>query len=256
MDEIDRRIGGNRVAVFLDYDGTLTPIVVCPELAILSDDMRGTMDELARLCTVAVISGRAREDVQGLVGLDSIVYAGCHGFDIAGPARMGVQYQEGRAAVPTIHEAVKKLRARLDSIDGVRVEDKRCAVAVHYRLVDRTLVRRIEDAVDRVQSESPGLRKKSGKKVFELLPDVDWDKGRAVLWLLDALGLDQPDVLPVYLGDDVTDRDAFEVLHGRGVSLLVAECSETTRVDYRLRNPGEVRIFLERLIGLLRERGP
>ena len=90
-----------------------------------------------------------------------------------------------------------------------------------------------------------------GKKVFELRPNMDWDKGKAVLWLLDALGLDTAEVVPIYIGDDVTDRDAFDALRGRGLSLLVAEEPQATSADYRLYDVAEVRRFLNELTAVL-----
>jgi alpha,alpha-trehalase len=84
---------------------------------------------------------------------------------------------------------------------------------------------------------------------------VTWDKGKAVLWLLDALDLNSPDVVPVYIGDDVTDWDAFNVLRGKGISILVANEAQVTTADYRLLNPNEVRAFLRHLTSLLKGAG-
>jgi alpha,alpha-trehalase len=112
----------------------------------------------------------------------------------------------------------------------------------------------IEQVVDSVLAEHPRLRRTSGKKVFELRPDMNWEKGKAALWLLRALDLDRPDTVPFYLGDDVTDRDAFRAIRGKGISILVAEQPQPTRADYRLANPSDVQAFLQKLAVLLRER--
>ncbi len=90
--------------------------------------------------------------------------------------------------------------------------------------------------------------------MFELRPDIDWDKGRAVLWLLEALGLEGDDVLPFYLGDDVTDEDAFRVLGGRGISVLVGTQSYLTHASYGLHDTSEVETLLAELVNLLRGR--
>lgn len=251
--EIWGRIRGRRAAFFLDYDGTLTPIVERPELAVMSHEMWVTLKALASCCPVVLISGRERNDVQRLVGLDSIIYAGCHGFDIAGPNGMEIQHEEGADYVPEIALAARQLRGRLASIEGIIVEDKKYAVAVHFRMVRTEDVDRVEQVVDNILAEHPRLRKTSGKKVFELRPDMDWGKGKAVLWLLQALDLDQPDIVLFYLGDDVTDRDAFEALRGKGISILVADKPQPTLADYRLADPAEVRIFLEEIMAMLGE---
>ena len=135
LEEVQQRIRDHRVAVFLDYDGTLTPIVERPDLAVLSESMRSTLKALAKTCTVVVVSGRERSDVEGLVGLDEIIYAGCHGFDIVGPRGTEIRHEEGESYVPKIHQAASKLREHLSSIDGVLIEEKTYALAVHFRLV-------------------------------------------------------------------------------------------------------------------------
>jgi alpha,alpha-trehalase len=112
----------------------------------------------------------------------------------------------------------------------------------------------VEEAVDAALKANPELRKTYGKKVFELRPRIDWDKGRAVLWLLAALGLDRPDVLPLYLGDDDTDEDAFVALAGRGIGILVADRPQETAAEYRLKDPDAVGRFLHALTTTLRDK--
>jgi len=251
--DIQTQVRDRRVAVFLDYDGTLTPIVERPDLAVLSDDMRATLKALADCCTVCVISGRERGDVQRLVGLENVIYAGCHGFDIAGPKGMKIQHEEGAGYVPIIAQAARDLQHRLASIEGVIVENKTYAVAVHFRMAKAEDVGNVEHVVDSVQRDHPLLRKTGGKMIFELRPNICWDKGKAVLWLLRKLQLDRPDVVPLYLGDDVTDRDAFEALRGNGISFFVAAEDQPTCADYRLVDPADVRRFLDELTVFVRE---
>jgi len=255
LDEIARSAEGKRLAVFLDYDGTLTPIVARPELAILAEEMRVTVRELASLCKVAVVSGRDRADVEKLVDLDSVFYAGSHGFDIAGPGGCRMQHEEGVRCEPALRQAEQELQKRLTGIGGARVEGKKFAVAVHYRLVAEPDVPKVKRIVDEVAAAHPDLRQTGGKKIVELRPRIEWDKGKAVLWLLAALDLDAPDVLSVYLGDDLTDEDAFAALRGRGLGILVGPSRHPTRARYVVRDPAEARLFLERLIDLLRSRG-
>jgi alpha,alpha-trehalase len=251
FDDLAAKIAEKRLVVFLDYDGTLTKIVARPELAVLNEDMRATVRRLAGLCPVIVISGRKRSDLAHLVDLPSVIFAGSHGFDISGPRGMEVRHEEGSEYIPVVRRAARAIRSRLRGIDGAIVEDKIYAVAVHYRLVDHSLAPDVESAVDAVLGAERGLRKMSGKKVFELLPDIEWNKGKALLWLLNALDLGGPDVIPIYLGDDVTDRDAFKVLTDRGIGILVSDIHEPTCAHYRLANTGEVRTFLQRLGDLI-----
>lgn len=250
--EISGRLAGKHLALFLDYDGTLTPIVSQPEDALLSEDMRGVLRDLASLCTVAIVSGRDRKDVEPLVDLDGLVYAGSHGFDIKGPDGLRLEHEGGRECLPDLERAERELKGRLDGVSGARVERKRYAIANHYRNVADDDVPRVEQAVSEVAEMHERLRISSGKKVLELRPDLAWDKGRAVLWLLEALKLDGEAVLPFYIGDDVTDEDAFDVLAERGVGVLVGSPAYKTNASYGLRNTAEVRQFLQALINLLR----
>jgi alpha,alpha-trehalase len=233
-----------RLAVFLDYDGTLTPIVSRPELAVLSDRTRSILERLAARRTVAIVSGRDRRDVENLVGLKDMVYAGSHGFDIAGPGGLSMQHDKARECLGELDAAQADLGRRVGGVAGVLLERKRFGLAVHYRNVADGEVPAIERDVDEVVKRSPRLMKKGGKKVFELRPRLDWNKGKAVRWLLQALKLDAPDVRPIFIGDDLTDEDAFRELEHRGVGILVGRPEYRTFARHVLRDPGEVEQFL------------
>lgn len=248
--DLGDELEGRRCAVFLDYDGTLTPIAALPELATLSGEMQDTVRRVAAAWPTTIVSGRGREDVTALVGLDGINYAGSHGFDIAGPEVPGFFLEVDAALAPVVAEATEELRRRTAQIPGVSVEDKKFSVAVHYRLAAENRVPEVERIVDEALADRPKLEKGLGKRVFELRPAREWDKGKAVLWLLDALGLDGPDVVPIHIGDDVTDEDAFRALDGRGVGILVTEIPRPTAARYSLQDTIEVRELLERLTDL------
>jgi trehalose-phosphatase len=245
LQEVAGRSG--RAAVFLDYDGTLTPIVSQPEDAWLSDSTRKTLRELAARGPVAILSGRDLDDVRRRVNIDSIVYAGSHGFDIAGPH--GLRREMATEFLPTLDLAEKELHEALDGISGARVERKRFSVAAHYRNVNENDLAKMEQAVGEVATRHRKLRRINGKKVYELLPDVAWDKGKAVLWLLETLGLESRSggIRPIYVGDDRTDEDAFRALEQRGIGILVSEQSQPTAARYSLKNPAEVERFLRAL---------
>ena len=235
-----------RIAMFLDYDGTLTPIVSHPEDAWLSDSMRRTLRELAARMPVAILSGRDLDDVRRRVDIAGIVYAGSHGFDIAGPH--GLRRQMASEFLPKLDMAEKKLQQALDGISGARVERKRFSIAAHYRNVKEENVPRVKQAVGEVAWRHRELRKMTGKKVHELQPDIDWDKGRALMWLLETLALEGGNIFPIYIGDDRTDEDAFRVLKQRGIGILVSEKPRFTAARYSLSDPAEVERFLRALI--------
>jgi len=238
--------GDRSLAIFLDYDGTLTPIVSHPEKAFLSDSTRQTLRTLATRAPVAILSGRELEDVRKRVGIDGIVYAGSHGFDIAGLC--GLRKQEATKFLPALDAAEQKLRQKLAGIAGALIERKRFSIAAHYREVNESDFPKLERAVSEVAARHRELRRMEGKKVYELLPDVDWDKGKALLWLLATLCSGRSKARPIYIGDDRTDEDAFRALGQRGVGILVSEQPRSTAARYALKNPSEVERFLQELI--------
>ena len=254
-EQFAERLGGARPAVFTDYDGVLTPIVDRPEDALISASMREVLRELASRCPVCVVSGRDRAVVQQLMGLDDLVVAGSHGFDIWSPEAGTLEHEAGSAQEGLIENVTAELDQAVGGVPGVAIEPKKISVAAHYRLVadegDRTKVR---EAVQQLLAERPDdLKMTPGKMVYELQPKLDWDKGRAVLYLIDALGLDGDDVIPLYLGDDITDEDAFQALKGRGIGIYVGSQTDperdgrSTAADFVLDSVAEVERFLDGL---------
>lgn len=236
-----------RVAVFLDYDGTLSPIVERPEDAVISEDMRRALAKLAEHCTVAIVSGRDLEDVRERVGLENLIYAGSHGFDIAGPENLRTEAKEAETFLPRLDQAEAELREKASAIDGVFIERKKFSIAIHSRRVPEDRRPRVEEMVDEVTANHPDLRKTAGKMVFELQPQIDWNKGKAILWLLEALQLDPKTTLPIYIGDDLTDEDAFRALPPQGVGIVVKGGTHRTVADYSLADTEAVKTFLVRL---------
>ena len=253
-DELAQRLAGRRPAVFLDYDGTLTPIVDRPEDAVISESMRNAVRELAKRCPVCVVSGRDRRVVQELMGVDDLIVAGSHGFDIWSPAGGEIQREEGEEFGGLLEGVEARLREELGGIEGALVEPKKSSVAAHYRLVSEDERPRVGRVVDEILAEHPDeLKVTPGKMVYEVQPNIDWDKGKAVLYLLGALGLDRDDVVPMYLGDDITDEHAFETLATRGIGVFVGRADDpevagrTTAADYVLHDVQEVERFLDTL---------
>ncbi|WP_243374188.1 trehalose-phosphatase [Geotalea sp. SG265] len=233
-----------QLAVFLDYDGTLAAITPTPGAALITPEMHRALVRLSAKCTVGVISGRDLPDVRQRVNIDSIVYAGSHGFEIGGPNGLHAEQPGGIRCLPVLDQVHQELSQQLSEIRGAIIERKKFVITVHYRLVAEGETARVEAAVDGASSRHSQLRKSADKKMFELLPDVDWNKGKAVLSLLEILDLGGPRVLPLYLGDDTTDEDAFRTIHGKGLGIFVGEQIGESAATYRLRDCEEVREFL------------
>lgn len=251
VSEIEASLGDRKPALFLDYDGTLTPIVEDPAKALLPKSTKLTLKELSKLCPLVILSGRDLPDVRKLVGIEGIAYAGSHGFDLVGPD--GSKYESHWGSfLPSLDSAESEMAEAIRGIRGARIERKRFALTVHYRTVGPSMVRSVRLRFGRVAARHRDLRVSKGKKVLELLPNVKWDKGRALLFLMDRLGVGLDRFVPVFIGDDTTDEDGLRVVRARGVGIVVGEGSRATRARYSLRDPEETQTFLRALLSSLR----
>uniref|UniRef100_J3MWZ3 Trehalose 6-phosphate phosphatase n=2 Tax=Oryza brachyantha TaxID=4533 RepID=J3MWZ3_ORYBR len=250
---------GKQIVMFLDYDGTLSPIVDDPDAAFMSETMRMAVRSVAKHFPTAIVSGRCRDKVFEFVKLAELYYAGSHGMDIKGPAKpssrhakaKGVLFQPASEFLPMIEQVHRRLEKETSSIPGAKVENNKFCVSVHFRCVDEKSWAALAETVRRVVREFPRLRLSQGRMVFEVRPTIKWDKGKALEFLLDSLGFaDCSDVLPVYIGDDRTDEDAFKVLRrrGQGVGILVSKHPKETTASFSLQEPAEVMEFLLRLV--------
>ncbi|KAB2076465.1 hypothetical protein ERO13_A06G037100v2 [Gossypium hirsutum] len=251
---------GKQIAMFLDYDGTLSPIVEDPDRAFMPREMRAAVRDVARYFPTAILTGRCRDKVYSFVKLSGLYYAGSHGMDIKGPSKsckdnnngkQGVLFQPASEFLPMIDEVYKALVEKTNSIPGAKVENNKFCVSVHYRCVDEKSWATIAEQVRSVLNHYPKLKLTQGRKVLEIRPTIKWDKGRALEFLLEALGYNNAnDVLPIYIGDDRTDEDAFKVLRDRGLGfgILVSKIPKETNASYSLQEPSEVKEFLRRLV--------
>ncbi|KAL7003577.1 trehalose-phosphatase [Sarracenia purpurea var. burkii] len=251
-----RSAKGKRIVVFLDYDGTLSPIVNDPDRAYMSDpvtinlyfvrvlpivdpnddvklcaQMRSAVREVARCFPTAIISGRSRKKVQEFVKLDEVYYAGSHGMDIRGPSgqlksydnkyqnraldKKGNEFTDFQPAheyLPAVKEMLKALEKKTSEIEGVVIEDNTFCISVHYRRVAEEDYGKLQEKVQYVLTKYPGFHLTRGKKVIEIRPPINWNKGDALKYFLDTLGFaNSGNVFPIYVGDDRTDEDAFKV---------------------------------------------
>jgi trehalose-phosphatase len=247
----------SHVLLFFDYDGTLTPIVSRPELAVLSAEVRNSLKALVRkeAMSVGIISGRSLAEIKAMVGVGGLYYAGNHGLEIEGPDLKYVS-REAEMARSLTKNLAGKLAVALGDISGTIVEDKGLSLSVHYRLVKKGEEKAVSEIFESVTSallKEGKIRITTGKKVFEVRPPIDWNKGKAIQKIageiMSALNLKQ--ALTVYLGDDNTDEDAFKVLHSpEGWSIFVGGENPSSAAEYYLDSPAEVSEFLSRIVDL------
>ena len=185
-------VGSRALALFLDYDGTLAPIVDQPERAFISDETRSTLRSLAGAYPVALVSGRSNAKLVDFIQLDGLYFAGSHGVDIKGPSGEIINGPDptamvGPAAIAALDAARASLDERLADIPGYLTEHNEFNISAHYRMVAMPDQPRVHAAVQEVLSQQPLLAHKEGKMVHELRPRVAWDKGKAVEWLLGMI---------------------------------------------------------------------
>ncbi|XP_037482167.1 uncharacterized protein LOC119360763 [Triticum dicoccoides] len=259
FDDIIANVQGKTIVMFLDYDGTLTPIVKKPERAFMSEQTRNAVRELAMAFSTSVVTGRSCEKAKGFIQLDELHYAGSHGQDIQ--LNDGTDpFQPNSEYLPIIAEATERLKEAVREIKGASVENNKFCVSVHYREVrrekDKDLLKNIVMRI--VTEEFPKLKVTNGKKVREVRPGPKFDKGDAVKYLLQQLtnkhSWGSSRILPIYIGDDKTDEDAFKVLSEEGgFGIRVCKWRKRTAAEYSLKNPSEVKEFLEKLVRWRRE---
>nr|CRL76624.1 trehalose-phosphatase [Mycolicibacterium komanii] len=240
-------VDGRRPVVCLDFDGTLSEIVSDPDAAVLVDGAAEALAAMAEQCPVAILSGRDLADIRARVGVCGVWYAGSHGFEMVGPDGTEYHNPDAAAALPALQQAADALCDRLGSITGVYVERKRYAVAVHYRIASAESVAEIVATTHGCGARF-GLRVTAGRMVVELRPDIDWDKGSALKWIQDRLSTESR-LIPIYIGDDLTDEDAFDALRAGGVGIAVRHDEDRDRpsaAGFTLDNPQQVREFLLR----------
>jgi trehalose 6-phosphate synthase/phosphatase len=239
-------LADRRLALFLDYDGTLSPIVEHPSQALLSEPVRGALRATAARSDVdvTVVSGRALKDVRKLVDLETVTCAGNHGLEISGPdlerfRHVDLVHYEERAA--ELARSLEQLRR-----EGVWVEDKGASLTVHFRSAPEEEHEAIA-ADARSKIHAAGFQARDAHCAVEARPPIGWDKGHAVLHVLRMRygpGWSEA-VRVVYAGDDQTDEDAFRVLRGLGITFRVGNAQEPTLAARQLPNVAAVEAMLE-----------
>jgi trehalose-phosphatase len=207
-------------------------------------------------CKVAIISGRALKDIKNKIGLEGMIYAGNHGLEIDGPKiKFKTPVSSGYMTILKKIKAI--LKKKLSKIKGVIVEDKGLTLSVHYRLVDTKdvwLVKTIFHETLAHYIVSSKIKIRPGKKVLEIRPSLEWDKGKIVLWLLARLkfSLGKEPYVPIYIGDDITDEDAFRALKNTGLTVFVGDPGNS-HAKYYLKNTQEVAEFLEQILKIKKD---
>lgn len=237
------------VVLFLDYDGTIVPIQPRPELARLKSE---TVDILQSILEspnffVCIVTGRSIENIRNLVNMNDVSFIGNHGFEIWHKGKHWIHPAANKSR-PPLRRVARELKKVTEHIDGIAIENKVFTVSIHFRNV----ARRYEAHIKRALTQVVGLNDTmftltTGKKVCEIRPNIDWDKGKGVMRWLRMSRLQKP--LVIYIGDDRTDEDAFRVIGDDGITISVGYRRKSL-AQYYLRNDRDVLVFLEKMKSL------
>ncbi len=235
-----------KIIFFLDYDGTITPIRKKPQFARIGKRARGVLKELSekKWAEIFILTGRSIRDVRKLAGLRTINCIGNHGIEIEGK-NISYKYAPALKMVPVINKIHAILKRKIRQ-KGTVLENKTYTLSLHYRASDKKDIPSIKKSFMHVTApfiERGYIKVTKGKKVLEVRPDINWNKGLGLLWVLSKKTGKK--YLPICIGDDITDEDAFSALGKKGITIFVSNSKRKTKARYRLKDPGEVLSFLK-----------
>lgn len=249
------------VLLLSDYDGTLAPIVEDPKNAEAPPETLYSLAGLARETeryTVGLVSGRSLDDLKKRAPLKGLFFAGNHGLEIEGAGVRFIHpvHEETLSVIETLYWVLKR---QFNGTGGVIVENKGLTLSVHYRMVENAVGKGIKKIMERVLAvplASGWVKIAEGKKIYEVWPNVNWGKGSAVKWILSEYCWRRfgERTMPIFLGDDVTDEDAFRTVKKlRGLTVRIGKAFERSAAEFYMRSVWEVEEFLSRLVTLEQE---
>jgi trehalose-phosphatase len=251
--EIEARVAASSsLVVYAGFDGTLAPIVSDPNLARLPAETLSVLEDLSTRdgVLVAILSGRSLPDLSVRVAIPSVVYCGDHGLTIEG-ATLRFEHPEAGRRRQALNDLNQRITALPLLLPGIHVEAKNFCTTIHFRHADgpsrehlRTIVRSL------IPDDHPELYATDGKENYEIRPRVDWCKGDAIRWIHERIKA--TNLLPIVIGDDPTDEDAYTALEGT-ISIRVGDGpggDRPTSARFHLDDPASVGELLRWLLAL------
>ena len=255
-DQVQERLArAGRIRLFLDYDGTLAEFAPTPEHVRPDPELVSLIGRLAQhpRFRVSVVSGRRLAHVRALVPVPNVLLAGTYGVELLTPAGARIDRLDHGSVRPTLDTIKPRWADLIAGRVGYFLEDKGWALALHARFADEAQSGRLLDGARQLaeaairQGQPDLFRLLGGHKFLEIGPKLA-HKGLTVAWLLDQFPWHG--ALPLYLGDDDKDEEAFGVIKARGgIAVVVAAEPRETKADLRLESPRAARTWLEGLLG-------
>jgi trehalose 6-phosphate phosphatase len=249
-DAVRHGADGRHLLFLSDFDGTLADFDPDPAAVVLPESRRGLLNAIGSqpYVTVGLVSGRRLADVRDRAHLSiDACYAGLHGLEIDCDGERFL-HPAVEASRSLLQDLAASIGSAIASVPGAFVENKGLSMAAHFREASAADASRVIAIVERQAAphvESGVLRIMRGACLIELLPDIDWHKGSAIDWIYRRIAERRGALFAVYMGDDVTDEDAFRVLRGRGISMAASD--RVSGADFTLEGPPEIEALLREL---------
>jgi trehalose-phosphatase len=243
--------------LFLDYDGTLVSFKNRPQEVTTPKNVKTVLTSLLEHTRfkIFIISGRMLHEIKQLINIPGVSFAALHGLQIELSNGKTFFWEQAETIQSILKEIKQTVSSSFKNEKGIYIEDKQFTLAFHYRLVPRERIKEIvEEFTGIVRKNDPHKRLNliHGAKVVEIRPK-GWDKGKAVELILNHVA-NSENPLPIYIGDDTTDEDAFTQIKEKGITIVVANNKKkVASAKYWVKNPDEVLQFLKVVSLLVKE---
>jgi trehalose-phosphatase len=238
-----------QILLFLDYDGTLVTFKNNPDQVNTPENVKNILNDLTNTknLTVVIITGRTLDSIKDLIDNKNIIFSAIHGLIIEFTDNQTFLYKKAKKVKPIIKKIKEFSTRKFDNNKGIFLEDKQFTLALHYRNAPKFLEEKIKNDFIKIVKEfdkENQIELLKGAEVIEARPK-SWNKAKAIKKILELSDI-KKEFLPIYIGDDTTDEDAFIYLKDKGITIFVVNTStKSTNAQYTLKDPRDVLRFLE-----------
>ena len=251
----EKILNSHSIFLFLDYDGTLVPFKDKPTEVVTPEKIKKIIGQLIKnpKILIIIVTGRTLHDIQKLLNVKKLSFIALHGLHIKTSNGLQFSWKPANQARSLIKKIKKDMEKELHEKEGAFLEDKELTIVLHYRLLPANRIQIVQEKFEKIvctHDKNQVLEIINGTKIIEARPK-GWNKGTAIEMFLKKY-TNKKNILSIYIGDDVTDEDAFQFIGKKGISIYVTNQSKRkTAAQYYVKNPDEVFIFLQSLCQIL-----